>query len=336
MFRGVILALALLAGGSAAWMSLSLLGSRGQEADSASPEGVPTREVLVATLPVRRGEAVGPANLDWQSWPETAIADGLILRENAPEAIETYSGWISRAELLTGEPLRLARLAEGNAGLMALLLTPGMRAVAVRTSAESSAGGFILPNDRVDVLHTIMRDVDGDGKDEPVTLTIISNARTLAVDQLTEQAEGDVAKVGETVTLELAPEQVELLTSARNSGRISLALRAIADFGETELTDPALLAATQSAGWPPPAPTGLDSDGKEDSPGLLALLGLGDDSAAGEFEVTEPSAIPTEPAAGPVDPRENPLSDAATDPREPVRIRIIRSGRTETVVIDEN
>ncbi len=120
--------------------------------------------------------------------------------------------------MVVGEPIRDSKLASKDSGYMAAMLPSGKRAVAVRVSAESSAGGFILPNDRVDVLHT------GKGG----TRTLLTSIRVLAIDQNAVDSGADTA-VGKTATLELEPEQAEALAGAQASGALSLALRSTAD-----------------------------------------------------------------------------------------------------------
>jgi pilus assembly protein CpaB len=113
-----------------------------------------------------------------------------------------------------------------------------MRAVSTEISPETGAGGFILPNDRVDVLLT-KRDKNADkGAPEIVNSEIIlSNVRVLAIDQAPKEKEGTSALVGRTVLLELKPEQVETLARSRQIGTLSLALRSIADVNMVEQTD---------------------------------------------------------------------------------------------------
>jgi pilus assembly protein CpaB len=118
---------------------------------------------------------------------------------------------------------------------MAAILPTGMRAVSTEISAETGAGGFILPNDRVDVLLT-RRDKSADkGAPELIQSEIIlPNVRVLAIDQAPKEKEGQNALVGRTVTLELKPEQAETLARSRQAGTLSLALRSIADVNMVE------------------------------------------------------------------------------------------------------
>ncbi len=114
---------------------------------------------------------------------------------------------------------------------MAAILPPGMRAVSVGIAPETGAGGFILPNDRVDVILT-QRDRAAEkvtGSEVQISETILKNIRVLAIDQNVEEKNGQRVVIGKTATLELSPGQAESLTLAQKLGSISLALRSITD-----------------------------------------------------------------------------------------------------------
>jgi pilus assembly protein CpaB len=116
--------------------------------------------------------------LRWQAWPENLLNPVYVTRTSRPDAIDALAGAIIRNRMAAGEPVREENLIPRHAGYLATVLPPGKRALAVRVSAESTAGGFILPNDRVDVLHS-------DGK-SPVSRTVLSNVRVLAIDQVVD------------------------------------------------------------------------------------------------------------------------------------------------------
>jgi pilus assembly protein CpaB len=105
-----------------------------------------------------------------------------------------------------------------------------MRAVATAISADTSAGGFILPNDFVDVIMTRRSDTGNAGSGF-TTETILKNIRVLAIDQtIQEDEEGKKTRVGQTATLELTPQQAEIITVAQQmADRLTLALRSITD-----------------------------------------------------------------------------------------------------------
>jgi pilus assembly protein CpaB len=118
---------------------------------------------------------------------------------------------------------------------MAAILPTGMRAISTEISPETGAGGFILPNDRVDViLSKREKGPDKNGPDVINSEIILANVRVLAIDQAPKEKDGQNAVVGKTVTLELKPEQAETLARSRQTGTLSLALRSIADLNMVE------------------------------------------------------------------------------------------------------
>ncbi len=231
--RIVVLAVAVGAGGIAAYLAS---GSDNKPA----PEPVAqlqTVDVLVAKSDIGLGQSVTLDDLQWQTWPAATASNIFIRRNERPDATTQITGSIARAPFITGEPIRDAKLvkAEGS-GFMAAILPTGMRAVSTEISPETGAGGFILPNDRVDVILS-KRDKNPDrtGTTDVVNSEIIlTNIRVLAIDQAPKEKDGQNAVVGKTVTLELKPEQTETLARARQSGTLSLALRSIADLNVVE------------------------------------------------------------------------------------------------------
>jgi pilus assembly protein CpaB len=155
-----------------------------------------------------------------------------IQKQTRPDAIEDLQGSVVRSQFVAGEPIREVKLARPESGFLSAILPSGMRAIAVRISAQNTAGGFILPGDRVDVVQTIAQQSGTDAPTENVSRTILTNIKVLAIDQVVDEQEGEANVVGKTATLELDPAQVELITAAEASGTLSLALRSIADTNE--------------------------------------------------------------------------------------------------------
>ena len=155
---------------------------------------------------------------------------------NAPTPTTRSAGSIARAPFIAGEPIREQKLVRADgSGFMAAILPTGMRAISTEISPETGAGGFILPNDRVDViLSKREKGNDRTGPDIVNSEIILTNVRVLAIDQAPKEKDGQNAVVGKTVTLELKPEQAETLARARQSGTLALALRSIADLNMVE------------------------------------------------------------------------------------------------------
>src|SRR5882762_9135115 len=227
--RIVVLAVALGAGGIAAYLAS---GSDNKPAPAAPVAQLPTVDVLVARSDIALGQTLKPDDLQWQTWPAATASSTFIRRGEHPDATNQMAGSIARAPFISGEPIREQKLVKADgSGFMAAILPTGMRAVSTEISPETGAGGFILPNDRVDVILT-KREKNPDttnAQDIVVSMIILTNIRVLAIDQAPKEKDGQNTVVGKTVTLELKPEQTVTLGAARQAGTLSLALRSIAD-----------------------------------------------------------------------------------------------------------
>jgi pilus assembly protein CpaB len=228
--RVVVLTVAIAAGGVAA-----LLAGRGDKApDVKAPEApkMASVDILVAKSDIAMGQALSPGDMQWQAWPAGTAGGNFIRKTDQPDAIDALAGNIARAPFVAGEPIRQAKLVNAKgSGYMAAILPSGMRAVATQISAETGAGGFILPNDHVDVILT-RRDREAEkqtGTEVHTSEIILSNVRVLAIDQNVQEKDGQKVVIGKTATLELAPKQAESLALAQQLGSISLALRSITD-----------------------------------------------------------------------------------------------------------
>ena len=202
---------------------------------------MPTVDVLIAKSDINMGTAVAAQDLTWQAWPQATTGDSYITKNSRPGAIEELNGAITRAPFTAGEPIREAKLikANGAAGYMAAILPSGMRAISTEITPETGAGGFILPNDRVDVILS-RRPKDGDrntAASSATSETILTNVRVLAIDQTVEEKNGQRVVVGKTATIELSPRQSETLAQSKQLGTLSLALRSLLDASKTTEED---------------------------------------------------------------------------------------------------
>jgi pilus assembly protein CpaB len=234
--RIVVLTIALGAGGVAAYLAS---GSDSRPPPPAEPVvQLQTVDVLVAKSDISLGQTVTPNEMSWQTWPAATASSSFIRRSERSEAIKEITGSIARSPFIAGEPIREPKLIKANgSGFMAAILPQGMRAISTEISPETGAGGFILPNDRVDVILT-RREKNPDPKatgDLVISEVKLSNIRVLAIDQAPKEKDGQNSVIGKTVTLELKPEQVPVLSAARQAGTLSLSLRSIADANQTEI-----------------------------------------------------------------------------------------------------
>jgi pilus assembly protein CpaB len=226
--RIIVLAIAIGAGGIAAY-----LASGSDSKPPAEPVAqVPTVDVLIAKSDIGLGQPLTPADVQWQAWPAETASANFIRRTERPDATTQIVGAIARSPFIQGEPIRDQKLVRADgSGFMAAILPTGMRAISTEISPETGAGGFILPNDRVDViLSKREKNPDRTSSNDVVNSEIIlSNIRVLAIDQTVEEKNGQKVVVGKTATLELKPDQSEDLARARQSGTLTLALRSLAD-----------------------------------------------------------------------------------------------------------
>ena len=239
--RIVVLVIALGAGGVAAYLASGYDNKPAPVLPVA--EKLPTVEVLVAKSDIQLGQAVKAEDLQWQTWPSATASSAFIRRDSRPDAQTQIAGSIARVPLMQGEPIREQKLVKADgSGFMAAILPSGMRAISTEISAETGAGGFILPNDRVDIVLTRrLKNPDGannptGGNDLILSEVILTNIRVLAIDQAPKEKDGQNAVVGKTVTLELKPDQIATLSASRQGGTLTLALRSIADANATEIT----------------------------------------------------------------------------------------------------
>ncbi|MEO1749345.1 MAG: Flp pilus assembly protein CpaB, partial [Pseudomonadota bacterium] len=221
---------AVLAAGGAGYLAMNMVGQPAPEPiqlQAEAPPPISLDQVLVADRSIPVGERV-ETRLRWQDWPTKSLSPDFITKSARPDAMEELASRIVRSPIVEGEPIRPIKLLGADQSFMSSILPSGKRAVATQIAADTSAGGFILPNDYVDVIMT--RRAQGNG-DNFVTETIMENIRVLAIDQAVREAEdGSLVIVGQTATLELSPRQSEIIVVAQQmSDRLTLALRSVQD-----------------------------------------------------------------------------------------------------------
>jgi len=193
-------------------------------------------DILVASMDIPRGTRLTPDYLKWKRWPAEALEANQIDIQNQPQALEEYASAITRAAIYAGEPIMRQKVVQpGDRGLMAALLGPGMRAISTRITADTAAGGFIQPGDRVDVvLTTLLPKVTQSGagaasvQNNYISNTIFENVPVLAIGQTSNQnPDGTAYVIGSTALLEMSLADAEVLTEAQSRGDISLVLRGL-------------------------------------------------------------------------------------------------------------
>ncbi|MEF0939908.1 Flp pilus assembly protein CpaB [Rhizobium sp. BR 362] len=244
--RLMILAVAVVAAGLAGLLAMRLAGSRTVVPQiEAVVEKEATVNVLVADANLPVGSRLNDKSIHWMAWPQSGVVKGFITETDRPDALKDLNGAVVRLPIFEGEPIREEKVADSNSHILSSLLPSGKRAVSTEISVATGAGGFILPNDRVDVIMVRKGDTQ-----KFVTETVLSNVRVLAIDQqVEEKQDGSKSVVGTTATLELTPDQTKVLAVAQQlADRLTLALRSVADAQQPDTTAADYLLAGDNGG----------------------------------------------------------------------------------------
>lgn len=238
--RLLLLVVAIGAGATAAVLAFQRSPAPAPVVEAATPQILREARtpVLVARETIGIGQRLTPDLIGWEEWPEGAVRNEYLTEASAPDALAELTGAVARFEIFAGEPIRREKLAiAGQGGYLSAVLDSGMRGVSLVVSAASSSGGFIAPNDHVDVVLT--RSTDGGSQ---LSETVLTNVRVLAINsQLGETAGPDqddkpLAFKGDAIaTLELDSRQAEVVNTAVPMGALSLVLRSMI---EPPLSDP--------------------------------------------------------------------------------------------------
>lgn len=181
--------------------------------------------VLVAKRSLARGMFVKVEDLRWQAWPDETLDENYVVK-GGPRTAEHFKDAVVRFPVVAGEPVTSARLVrKGERGFLAAALKPGMRAVTIPVSVTTGVAGFILPGDHVDLLLT--HRFGGRKSARYATETLMPDIRVIAIDQRLGMGKQG-AKVSKTLTFEVTPKEVEMVTVARRLGSMSLSLRSLA------------------------------------------------------------------------------------------------------------
>ncbi len=177
----------------------------------------PTAPVVVAEVDIAPGTALAGRMVKVVTWPRDIIP---VKALSNPQELE---GRVAQVHIDKGEPILLSKLApQGTAAGLGGLLEPEKLAVTVKTDEVSGVAGFITPGDRVDVL--VEMSTPGTSG-EHFSKIILQNLKVLSKGQIWEQTGEKKPQVVNTVTLEVSPEEAELLNLASFQGKIRLALR---------------------------------------------------------------------------------------------------------------
>jgi pilus assembly protein CpaB len=215
------------AGGAALIARGALEGQPASEAAEAAPPPARLTEVLVAAADLPAGSFVKSDQLRWQAWPSDDLPETYLVKGERER--DTVVGAVVRQGIALGEPITDRQVVKpGERGFLAAVLNPGMRAASVAVDATTGNAGLILPGDRVDMILTQDLETGATGPGgRMVGETVLKNLRVLAVDQKTNDQNGEPV-LARTVTLEVTPKQAEEVAVATRLGKLSLSLRSLA------------------------------------------------------------------------------------------------------------
>ena len=235
--RLLLIVVAVGAAGTAAWLATNFQQPAPPEAAPVATMPIETApaqvsRILVAAQQIPLGQRLTEQSLQWQDWPDSAMRPEFITASAEPDALTKMQGSVARVDFVAGDPIVQQKLAPAGGGFLSSILDKGKRAVSVTIAAESASGGFVVPNDRVDVVLT--RSSDETKSQE--SHTILRDVRVLAIN--TRLGSGPAAEATEgqdpstqafadkaIATLELDPTQSEVIINATSLGRLSLVLR---------------------------------------------------------------------------------------------------------------
>jgi pilus assembly protein CpaB len=221
--------------GAAFGVNQIMRGASAPEARAAAVPEITGPMILVATRQLPVGTIIGPEAFRFQPWPKELVEKAYFLKDGTDA--NTLVGTVVRYPITAGQPLTQGALVHPNdRGFLAAALGPGMRAVTVKVSQEQGVAGFVFPGDRVDVLLaqeiTVPAGTSYPDRQIHAAETIVRNVRVLATDQRfnAEDEEGNTpVETFGSVTLEATPDIAEKIAVAQGMGRLSLALRPLAE-----------------------------------------------------------------------------------------------------------
>jgi pilus assembly protein CpaB len=195
-----------------------------------------TKQVAVAAVDIEIGSRLTGQMMRAAPWPSGSIPEG------AAEDTVALVDRVAKTAILKGEPILEGKLAPvGTTGGLSAIVAEGKRAMTVRVNDVVGVAGFALPGNYVDIMVNTFEEGAGSStnKDKSVSKIVLEHILVLAVAQESSRDETK-PKVVSAVTLEVSPEQAELLDLARSVGTLSLVLRnqvdpqAVATLGATK------------------------------------------------------------------------------------------------------
>jgi len=205
----IMLIIALVLAGGAAWMANRWVES--QSSITTASTQTNTVAVVVAASNIPFGTRIEATHIKLLEWPKGSVPAEVFTE------LQPVVGKVSQRSFITNEILLKPQIKEHLGGsTLSALITEGMRAMSVRVNDVVGVAGFILPGNKVDIIHA-----KGKGSN---TYTLLHNIKVLAIDQ-TASTDQDKPAVVRALTLEVSPKQSEKLVKAMKNGSLQFTLR---------------------------------------------------------------------------------------------------------------
>ncbi|EHD23074.1 MULTISPECIES: Flp pilus assembly protein CpaB [Brenneria] len=216
--------------------------------------------VLVAAKDLHPGDFLDASSLRWQVTAEPVSRTFNFIRGKDSQTL--LLGATLRETVTEGTPLTSNVVVKPNEpGFVAAVLRKGMRAISIPTNAVASNAGLVAAGDRVDIILSLKKDEQPElqaSRTQAIALpllasqTIVRDLRVLALNNQTDtdvrprqdvvledSGETDASTRSrasaannrprtvsyQTVTVEVTPQQAEVLAVAKEVGMLHLALR---------------------------------------------------------------------------------------------------------------
>lgn len=192
-----------------------------QTAQAERGAGADLVTMVFAGTDIPYGQIITAQSLKMMPWPRAAVPAGAFTDVSSLLPPPGQPPRRAVRAMSVGDPVLAAKISNfGEKVTIVQSLGQNTRAMAIKVDAETAVGGFVTPGDSVDVVLTQGRDA------ELKTVTILQNIRVVGVDQESDQKQ-DQPEVARTVTVEISPEQGQVLALAQKAGTLSLTLRTL-------------------------------------------------------------------------------------------------------------
>ena len=192
------------------------------------------KTIVVANAPLRYGMQLDKAQLNEIPWPQDSLPQGAF---TTVDELLKQGSRVVLSPIEINEPVLLTKLSGPNGrATLSNMLSPGMRAVTIRTDEIAGVGGFVTPGDRVDVVLTrdagdiqeVAKNAQGASGSTITSEIVVADAKVLSVGQGADERQTE-PQVANSVTLEVTTEGAKQVALARTVGTLSLSLRSASD-----------------------------------------------------------------------------------------------------------